>query len=205
MSPLHASTILDAHPRQRTDLLRRALRDHRVDTQILRAEADQWLELYRSDPQPGFRALLLVLMHDVQSPQTDEMLRRGRRDRGDGVRLEAYRSLLERDRDPELIRRALADRSVELCLLGAQYRFLEDPVAAVDAVIELCRDELGGIREEHALRRCSEVLAEDFADPRALPGLRELEAEADDEEGHLRWAIESLENRGSDSKQEGRE
>lgn len=205
MNALHARTILDAHPRQRTDLLRRALRDGRIDPQILRAEADQWLELFRSDPQPGLRALLLVLMHGIESPQTDEMLRRGRRDRGDGVRLEAYRSLLERDRDPELIRRALADRSVELCLLGAQYRFLEDPMGAVDAVLELCRDELGGIREEHALRRCSEVLAEDFADPRALPGLRQLDAEADDEEGHLQWAIETLENRSTDSKQEERE
>jgi len=192
MKPLRSTDVLRAHPRERTDHLRRALRENAIDQARLREDLPEWLRLFREDSQPGLRALLLLMLREIRSDETDEMLRRGRRDRGDGVRLEAYRTLLERESSEELVRAALKDRSVELCLLGAHYAFLEDPARAVREVLALCRDELGGPREEHALRRCTEVLAEDFADPRALPGLRELTCEIEDEEGHLEWAIQIL-------------
>lgn len=203
MQALRAQTLLDAHPRQRTDLLRRALRGAEVEETIVSAELDEWLRLYRNDPQPGLRALILVLVQDLEGEAVDEMLRRGRRDRGDGVRLEAYRILLSRDPSQSLVAEALDDSSVELRLLGAHYLRLADPISAIDAVIATCMEETEGPRGEHALRRCSEVLAEEFADPRALPALRELAATIDDPEGHLEWAIETLEETDPSHSPEG--
>ena len=65
----------------------RALRGAEVEEAIVSAELDEWLRLYRNDPQPGLRALILVLVQDLEGDAVDEMLRRGRRDRGEAVRV----------------------------------------------------------------------------------------------------------------------
>lgn len=193
---LHASDLREAHSRLRVDMLRRALREGRVEPEVRQAELDEWVQLFRLDPQPGLRALILVALDGTPDPRLDEILSRAWNDRGDGVRLEALRQLLERApaRREELTREGLDDPSLEVQLMAAQALYDLDPERGIDAVVGICARETPGERGSHALRRCSEILAEEFADPRALEGLRRLRSELEDPEEHLNWAIETLES-----------
>ena len=191
---LSVRLVNDAPARQRVDVVRRALREDRVDPTVVAAERVEWVRLFRNDPQPGLRALILEILDGIEGPEVETLLERATQDRGDGVRLEAFRQLFERRLDawPALLTETADDPSVEVRLLGAQARYSLDPEAAIAEVLRLCEDEADGARHEHAIRRASEVLAEGFEDPRALPGLRRLAENLDDPEGHLEWAIETL-------------
>lgn len=177
-------------------MLRHALREGLIDQGELEGELDEWVRLFRLDPQPGLRTLILVALDGIDDPRMDELLARAWADRGDGVRLEALRQRLERApaQRPELVQEGLDDPSLEVQLMAAQALYDLDAGRGVDAVLEICSREAPGERGSHALRRCSEILAEEFADARALNGLRRLRAELEDPEDHLGWAIETLES-----------
>lgn len=199
MSPDGPARLLPSEVRalpgpRRVDRVRSALRGEGVDPTSITVELDGWISLFRGDTQPALRVLILELLEPIGDPRVDALAERARNDRGDGVRLEALRRLLDRqpDRTEELARDHLDDDGVEVRLLAAARLHAIDPAATLDALFDGVREEIGGPREEHVLERTVEFLVEDVGDAAVLPRLRALAEEVEDDEDMIAWAIESL-------------
>lgn len=194
-SSLHAADVRALPGPRRVDRLRGALRSGRFDPTRVAAELDAWISLFRSNPDPALRVLVLELLDHVDDPRADALAERALGDRGDGVRLEALHRLLTRhpERTDELSRKHLDDEGVEVRLLAVARLHPIDPGAAIDALFDGLRAEIGGPREAHVLERTVEFLVDDVAATHALGRLRALRAEVNDDEGMVAWAIERLE------------
>lgn len=180
---------------RRVDRLRGALRDGTVPVDAIARDLDGWVALFRADAQASLRVLVLELLERIDDPRVEALAERALRDRGDGVRLEALRLLIDRHprRTEELAAAHLDDDGLEVRLLAAERLYPMDPRRALDALFEGVRAEAHGPREGHALDRTMEFLVETVADAALVPRLRDLAGEVEDEEDMIPWAIESLE------------
>ena len=193
-TPLTPADVRALPGPRRVDRLRRVLRAGSFDARAIAADVDGWIGLFRADTQPALRVLILELLEPVDDPRVDELAERARHDRGDGVRLEAVRRLLDRHpaRAESVAREHLDDDGVEVRLFAAARMHAIDPNAAIDALFAGVRAEIGGPREDHVLERTVEFLVEDVADSSLAARLRALAAEVDDPEGMIDWALERL-------------
>jgi hypothetical protein len=195
--PLTAATLVGAHPRRRVDLLRQALRTRSLDPARVAADLPDWIELFRASDDPALLVLVLELLREVADDRVVELARAARHHRGDGVRLEALRLLL--DRDPRQVERLAlehrADRSLEVQLLLIERLHEVAPSSALDFLFEVLDAECDGPREPHALERGVEFLVEKATSEAVLARLRSIQPDFDDPEGFITWGIEQMEMR----------
>ena len=194
-SPLTPAEIRSLPGPRRVDRLRKALRHGTLAPSAVAEDLDAWVALFRADSQAALRVLVLELLESVDDPRVDDLAERALKDRGDGVRLEALRLLLDRhpDRTDALARAHLEDDGIEVRMLAAERLHALDPDTAIDALFAGVRAEAHGPREAHALDRTMEFFVEDVADPALVPRLRALVDDVEDPEEMIPWAIESLE------------
>lgn len=185
---------------RRVDRLRRALRSGEIDPEQVDARLDSWVRLFHRDAQPALRVLVLEVIESAADPRADELLHEALEDRGDSVRLEALRQLLQREpaRARALALENLADEAMEVRVLAAQWVYGSDRELALDALIDAVHAEARGPREMHTLRWVLEFLAEEAVDRAATTRIEELRACCDDVEEMIDWALDKLGAGGED-------
>lgn len=197
MSVPTPSELQSMHPRERVDRLRRALRQEASAETAGASELEAWLEFYRRFHDPALRVLILQLFDGRSDDAYLALLHESVDDRGDGVRLEALRQLIEFQ--PELLREFSQthrdDDSLEVRLLLAMRLAELDRPAALEWIVEILLAEARGMRELHALERGMEFLVEDIRAVEITPKLREIRDEFHDTEDFFGWALEKLEGR----------
>jgi hypothetical protein len=188
---LTAQQLAETDVRKRADRLRRALRTNSCTTPNA-TDAATWIEIFDLSDDAGLRVLLLEHLAPLHDPRITEMAQRGMTSRGDGVRLECMRILVERD--PRGLRALCElfedDDSVEVRLLLATRLFRDDAVAATDRLLKLLESEAGGFRERHALERVLEFFIDEQAP--VAEALRSMQPDFDDPEEYFAWAFERL-------------
>ncbi len=193
-SPLRPDDVRNLPGPRRVDAVRRALRAGQLDPATVSSDLDGWITVYRRDVQGALRVLLLEMLEPIDDPRVLALLEDALDDRADGVRLEALRSLLDRQphRTHELAGAHVDDEGLEVRLLAAERLYPIEPERAVQAMLDTVRAEAHGFREAHALDRVAEFFVEDVGDPDLVPHLQNLRDEVEDVEDMLEWAIEKL-------------
>jgi hypothetical protein len=204
-APIDVARLRDCAPGRRADLLRKALRTDAVDHDAVARDLEDWLRLFRGNRDPGFLVLILELLSPLSDARVLELAREAATHRGDGVRLEALRVILDRRPDEAVLltERHRDDDSLEVRLLLAERLYDLDRQAAVDLAFEILESECEGPRETHALERVTEFLVEAMA-PREQAArrheiaakIRLLRPRFEDAEGFLDWAATELERSG---------
>ncbi|NNM32878.1 MAG: hypothetical protein HKO53_07410, partial [Gemmatimonadetes bacterium] len=179
------------------ETLRRALRQGELTADHARPDLQQWIDLFRRSPEPGFQVLVLELLAPLPDPAVAELAEDALTARGDGVRLAGLRLLLEHspDRLADLDPRLRDDDNLEIRLLLAERMYATRPAAAVDRVFEILEEEALGPRELHALERGIEFLVDETNPAGLRPRLEALRDSVRDPEGFLDWGLDRLQRR----------
>lgn len=186
---------------RRVDRLRRALRGGEkdaVDATSVLERIDGWVALFHRDAQPALRVLVLEVLDGTGDPRldprVDALLHEALHDRGDSVRLEALRQLLQRGPSGarEIALGFLGDEAMEVRVFAAQAVYESDRELALDALFGAVLAEARGPREMHTLRWVLEFLVEEAVDRSTIDRIAELRAYCDDVEESIEWAIDRL-------------
>jgi hypothetical protein len=183
--PLDPAQLRACPPPRRADLLRKALRGGHVDPRATARDLSAWIDLFDDHDDPGLLVLLLELLRSVEDPRVVEVARGVTGHRGDGVRLESLRLLLDRrpGETSSLVAHHRDDESLEVRMLLAERLYELDRTAGIDFVFEILEAERDGPREMHALERGTRFLVEDVGGREVVTRLRRILPRFEDEEG----------------------
>ncbi len=188
--------VRQAHPRLRVDLLRKALRAGEITEGKAEAELSQWISLFEDSFDPSLMVLILELLEPIENERVVELARRATHHRGDGVRLEGLRMLMDRRplETPQLSKRHREDYSLEVRLLVAERLVPYDRNGSVELCMDILDEESGGLRMGHAIERVCELFVE-MSGLDLLPRLREAQEEYghEDPEEFFQWARDRVE------------